>query len=267
VHPIERLRYVARASGADPSLLAQETASALAALASDPIGLVPSCRRLVDRHPTCGPLWSLVARVLTAGDAVAEARAAAAELDGDPTSGILAAALPEDATITLVGWPDLIASALRRRGDLEALIVDSGGDGSSLAHRLLTVDTDAVAVSDQGAAAAAVVSHVVLIEALAAGPTGVLAAAGSHAVAAVARQSGVPVWAVAGVGRVLPSELWHAMLARMDERTDEPWERGEELVPEELFDIVVGPAGLEAPAVALLRPACLVAPELLRRAG
>ena len=66
MHPIERLRYVARASGADPSVLVRETASALAAVAADdPIGLVPACRRLVDRHLTSGPMWWMVARVLT----------------------------------------------------------------------------------------------------------------------------------------------------------------------------------------------------------
>jgi hypothetical protein len=267
VHPIERLRYVARATGADPSLLAQETAGALAAMAADPIGLVPSCRRLVDRHPTNGPLWSLVARVLTAGDAAGEARRTAMELDGDPTAGILALHLPQDATVVLVGWPDLAAAAVHRRGDVEALIVDSGGDGSSLAHRLASGDSEAVVVPDAGVGAAVVVADLVLVEALAAGPTGALAAIGSHAAAAVAREAGIDVWAVAGVGRVLPEQLWDAMLSRLDERTDEPWEREAELVPTSLLSCVVGPDGFATGSEALLRPSCPVAPELLRRAG
>ena len=35
MHPIERLRYVARASGADQTVLVQETAAALSAFAGD----------------------------------------------------------------------------------------------------------------------------------------------------------------------------------------------------------------------------------------
>jgi translation initiation factor 2B subunit (eIF-2B alpha/beta/delta family) len=166
-----------------------------------------------------------------------------------------------------VGWPDLAAAAVHRRGDIEALIVDSGGEGSSLVHRLAGADSDASAVPDHGVGAAAMVSDVVIIEALAAGPTGVVAAAGSHAAAAVARGAGIPVWAVAGVGRVLPGRLWEAMLFRLDERGDEPWDRAEELVPAELVDLVVGPVGRESPEVALNRPSCPVAPELLRHAG
>ena len=68
MHPIERLRYVARAVGADPSLLVRETAAALAdVMRVEPVGLVPACRRLIDRHLTVAPVWWLCARLLTAG--------------------------------------------------------------------------------------------------------------------------------------------------------------------------------------------------------
>ena len=68
MHPIERLRMVARAAGEGPALLAQEAAGALAAFAGDPAGLVTACRRLVDRQPTSGPIWWLSARVLASDD-------------------------------------------------------------------------------------------------------------------------------------------------------------------------------------------------------
>ena len=75
MHPIERLRYVARANGIDASILVRETATALAGVVADePVGVVPASRRLVDRHLTTGPMWWLVARVLTAADPVAGAR-------------------------------------------------------------------------------------------------------------------------------------------------------------------------------------------------
>ena len=55
MHPIERLRMVARAAGEGPALVAQEAAGALVAFGDDPAGLVTACRRLVDRQPTSGP--------------------------------------------------------------------------------------------------------------------------------------------------------------------------------------------------------------------
>ena len=80
MHPIEHLRYVARATGADPALVASEAAAALAQMAAmDPAGLVPACRRLVERHLTSGPVWWLSARILGADDQRRAAREAAAD--------------------------------------------------------------------------------------------------------------------------------------------------------------------------------------------
>jgi hypothetical protein len=268
MHPIERLRYVARASGADPSVLVRETASALAAVAADdPVGLVPACRRLVDRHLTSGPMWWMVARVLTAADPIAAAWIAADEIDRDPTADLVTRELPDEATAAIVGWPGIVAAGLRRRGDLEVLVIDSSGDGSALVRRLEAADVDAVDVTDAGLGAAVTVSNLVVIEALAAGPPGAIATAGSHAAAAVAHHAGIPVWLVAGVGRVLPQRLWDALTNRLDEGDDEPWDRPDELVPADLIDVVLGPDGPQAAAEALARSGCPVAPELLRHTG
>jgi hypothetical protein len=267
MHPIEHLRYVARSSGADPSLLVQETAIALASVVKvEPAGLVPACRRLIERHLTVGPVWWLAARVLTAPDPVVAARRAGAEMDGDPTAAALAAALPDDSTTTIIGWPDVTGAALRRRGDIEVLVADGGGEGSVLARRLDESGTAASVVPDAGVAAAVVVSDLVVIEAAAAGPSGILAPLGSHAAAAVAVSRGVPVWAVAGVGRVLPGALWNVLLLRLDEGAAEPWDRSVELIPAELLTRVVGPSGAVDVEEGLAQATCPVAPELLRRA-
>ena len=45
VHPIERLRYVARTTGVDQRLAVQETAAGLSSFAADPHALVTACRR------------------------------------------------------------------------------------------------------------------------------------------------------------------------------------------------------------------------------
>lgn len=254
MHPIERLRHVARADGAGPSLLVREAAGALASFGSDPPGMVTACRRLVERHPTVGPMWWLAARVLAAGEPVAAAWRAADELDGDTTAQALAADLPDDATVVVIGWPDVAAEALRRRADLEVLVVDSAGLGAGLSHRLRGAGVDALDVVDAGLGAAVAEADLVLLEAGALGGDGFVAPVGSRAAAAVARLAGSPVWVVAGVGRALPPAMWDALVERFRADQTEPWDRVDEIVPLDMVDEVVGAR----------QPDCPVAPELLK---
>lgn len=264
MHPIERLRYVARASGADQALLVGETAAALAAFRDDPPGLVAACRRVIERHPTSGPLWWLCARVLTAPDGQAEAWAAVDEIERDRTPVELAHALPEDATVCVVGWPEVTAEALSRRGDVAVLAVDAAGEASGLVRRLQRSGIDAEDVPATGLAGAVGDAALVVVEAVAMGPEGFVAVSGSLAAAAVARQMEVPVWAVAGVGRRLPGSMWEAVRARVEADRTEPWLRDEEVVPLTVADQVWGPLGSAAPADAMAGTDCPVAPELTR---
>jgi hypothetical protein len=263
VHPIERLRYVARSSGAPHGLLVRETAGALAALGFDPPGLVTACRRILERHPLSGPLWWLAARVLTSADPTHAAWAAADELDDDLTADELAHGLPDDATVCVLGWPHLLDESLPRRGDLEVLVVDALGEGTGFVRRLLASDVDAVDVPVSGLGAAVAASDLVVLEASAIGATGAVAMAGSHAAAAVASHAGVPVWVVGGIGRVLPAPMWDALRARLDADAD-PWDADDEVVPIDLVTSVVGPRGVQPPADALADGDCPLAPELLR---
>jgi hypothetical protein len=262
-HPIERLRWVARAEGAGPSLLVREAAGALASIGDDLPGLVTGCRRLIDRHPAVGPMWWLGARVLASGDPVSEAYAAAGDLDDDPTSQVLAAHLPDEVTVTILGWPEQAGDALRRRGDLEVLVVEAKGEGEVFARRLTADGVDAYEVSGSGLGSAVRESGLVLLEASALGPTGVVAASGSLAAAAVAKALGIDVWVVAGAGRVLPARLWEALLVRLDDLGDS-WELEDELVPADLVTAVAGPNGPTTFDDAVKRADCPVVPELLR---
>src|ERR1700722_9010184 len=122
MHPIEHMRYLARTTGEDPGVIAAESAAALGRVARvEPAGLLPACRRLISRHLTAAPVWWLSARMLGAADPAAEALVVADELASDPTAAHLARAIPDDTTVLVVGWPELAAGVLRRRGDLEAL--------------------------------------------------------------------------------------------------------------------------------------------------
>jgi hypothetical protein len=136
-----------------------------------------------------------------------------------------------------------------------------------LVRRLRERGGDAALVPESGTGPAAGVVDLVLVEALAAGPGGVLAAPGSMSAAAVAAHRGVPVWAVAGVGRVLPERLWDALVARLDQSDDEPWDRAVELVDASLLTAVAGPEGLIDTNSGLRAATCPAAPELFRAAG
>ncbi len=168
VHPIERLRYVARAGWGAPDVLAAEAAWALADLAvREAPAVLPACRRLLDRHPGCGPMWWVAARIVTAGDPVAEGERCADALEDDQTDEILDDALPAGARVVRRGGVGDVASA-----DIVVIEVDALGAGG------MVVDADVLG----------------LLEA--------------------ARVVEVPVWAQAGVGRILPPRLWDALDAQ-----------------------------------------------------
>lgn len=263
MHPIERLRYVARSSGADQSALVRETAGSLTTFRDDPAGMVMACRRMLARHQTSGPLWWLTARVCCAVDPMHEAYQAADRFDADRTARELALALPEDATVCVLGWPEVAADALPSRGDLEVLVVDIGHEGAGLVRRLQRADVDAVEVPLTGLGAAAASSHVVLVEASIMGPDALVAIAGSRAAAATALQAGGEVWAVAGIGRIVAPPIWDLVAARHSS-SDEPWELDDEIVPLPLISAVAGPAGVVTVEQALAAADTPVAPELFK---
>ena len=140
MHPIERLRAVARADWAPADVLAAEAAWALGELATvEPHALLPACRRLLERHPGCGPLWWVCARMLCAGDPVPEAHRCIEELDADPTVELLEEALDTVGRAVRHGGVGDVASA-------EVVVVEAVALGADA----MVVDPD-----DQGLLAAA----------------------------------------------------------------------------------------------------------------
>lgn len=266
MHPIEWLRYVARADGAAPSALVSEAAGALAAVADDPAALVTGSRRLVDRHPTVGPMWWLAARVLSSVEPGVEAWAAATEVEEDPTPECLAAVMPDNARVVLVGWPELAPAALVRRGDVSVQVVEDD-ESRGLARRLRSRKVQAREVPQRAVGAAVADADLVILEAEAFGSDSAIAASGSLGAAAVAYVEQVPCWLVAGVGRALPTRLWEVLLGRLDAAGGDPWESGVDRVSMALFNSVVGPEGLAEASEAMGREDCVVAPELLRGQG
>lgn len=266
MHPIEHLRYVARAQGVDAASLVEETAHALGSLSFDPSGLVVACRRIVERHPFTGPLWWLCAHLATAPDPFDRVWDLVGEMNDDPTGPALGAELADDATVATIGAPHVIGDGLIRRGDLRVLALDAAHAASAFVRRLDRHDV-AVEPVDAGSAGAVARSvDAVLVEALAVDTTRAIVPIGSSTLAAAACGWGTPVWLVAGVGRRLPTPMVDAMVGRVEQfaATADPWDADVEVLPVRLLTDVIGPGGRTPAGPAAFGPECPMAHELLR---
>ena len=243
--------------------MVQEAAAGLIGLGGDPTELVTACRRMVDRQVGCAPLWWLAARLLTAPEPRPEARRVVQEITDDRSVSELAAALPDGATVCVVGRLGRLTDALARRGDCRLLFVDTLDDSMSELRRLARADIEVVDVPAGAIAPAVRASNLVLLDGAAFGPDFALVPIGGGAAAAVAQQVGVPVWALAGVGHLLPTRMFDSLATRYANGND-PWDLDLEDLELGLVSAVCGPDGPEPVAAALLRTDCPVAPELFR---
>ena len=269
MHPIEHLRYVARAHGVDPAALVEETAHALGSMHFDPAGLVVAARRIVERHPFTGPLWWLCANVTTSSEPFESVWELADAIRSDRTASELAAALPDDADVVTIGDPSVIGDGLARRGDVRVLALDVDHSATSFVRRLERSDVDYEPVDAGAAGSTTRVAEVVLIEALAMDADRVVVPSGSSTIAAAAHAWGTPVWLVAGVGRRLPSGYVDAMVARRGEIAAQidDWSIDVEVVPTRLITDVIGPHGRTPMGPPAAQAECPLAAELLRRSA
>jgi len=262
VHPIEHLRYVARARGAEPAHLARETAHALATLRADPANLVVAARRIVGRHPEAAQLWWLCSHLLVADDASMLAWELADRFDDDPVVDALDRALPPGATVVTVGNPTTIGEALCLRPDLRIWCADSEYGAADLLRTLDRHEVAAEPVATEQLGRAVGAADLVVIEARAVCPGRVLAPVGSQVLAAVAGSAGTPVWLVAPTGTRLPRQYVDEIAARV--LADDGWDGAVDDVPLDLVDIVVTEQGAADMSAAATAPDCPFAPELLR---
>ena len=263
MHPIEHLRYVARARGIDAAELVREAATALGSMRGDHRDLVIACRRIVERHPEAGPLWWLGAELLTADDPHSLAWELADRVADDRTPRAIGAALPDDATVLTIGYPSIAGAALLRRGDVRVLCADSRHEASSFMQRLERSDVECEPIPSESLARAAALADLVLIDAVAASRERILAPVGSHVVAAVARSLDVPVWCAVGLGNRLPVEYVDEIADRVLGGAD-AWDLDIDDLPVTLVTHVASADGVSDAVAAALRPDCAFAPELLR---
>lgn len=254
---------MARSRHGDEAELVTEAAIALGSMRASGPDLVIACRRMVERHPELGSMWWLCSRLLTASDPTRMAWHLADELREERTARAVATALPDDATVLTIGWPAVAGEALVRRGDARVLCADSRHEASAFMRLLERSGVESDPVPAESLARAIAMCDLVLLEPVAGSPDRVLAPIGSHVVAAVAADVGVPVWCVLGLGHRLPVEYVHAIADRVvvappdfDTDVDELAVRG--------ITHVATADGVTTDVRAALQPECSFAPDLLR---
>ncbi len=124
MHPIERLRYVARAGSAPDRFLVAESVPALAAFAHDPRALLVSLKGLITRQPDSPGLLGLAAHMVQALEPIQAGWAFADALSEDQTEDIA-----ETIAITEAGGTDVIdsiASGQSPSGDGVTMLCPAG---------------------------------------------------------------------------------------------------------------------------------------------
>lgn len=245
MHPIERLRYIARDGYLPTEAIVEEVVTAFAHLVDEPAGLT-SLRRVLVRQGWCGPLWWAAARVLTAPDGYSECREVLGELASDTTPDELCALLSSQ-RVGVLGWTEQAALALVNSPDISITVFDAAGEGNAAARQLAAYGANVLdVVSGRDMAAAMEAVEVLLVDSALTGPHEFLAPAGSGGVLAAAADAGVQRWLIAGVGRRLPAWLYE----RASEHAIGCAPRPSERVPATLVDRLVCEVGsLRAPPI------------------
>jgi hypothetical protein len=262
MHPIERLRWIARAEDEPAATLASEAAWTLGELAEDePTALLTACRRLLDRHPACGPLWWVSATLTTADDPVAAARRAAAELCSDPTPDRLAKALrasfTADDVVALTVPVELSLACLAASKPHPIRVLGTPWSLRRAMRALSEVASEVTGWSSGEEREALAGAAVLIVEALAAGPRAVLVDPGVAAVIRASLDGSVPTWIAIGAGRALPSRLFDAASERAGDAVDE--------VALDSFALAIAADVTGDPAAVAAQVSCPAGPELLHR--
>ena len=187
-------------------------------------------------------------------------------LDHDPTPQVIASLVPAGTVVLTIGWPATAGAALIRCDDVTVWCADSNHEASAFMQRLERLDVACEPISTEYLGRAALEADVVMIDALAASSSRVIAPIGSHVLAAVAGSVGTPVWLAVGLGRRLPPEYVDEISIRLTDRTD-ACDIPVDDFPIGLATHVVSSNGISDSVIEALRADCPCAPELLKRSS
>jgi len=125
MHPIERLRYVARAGSAPDRILVAESVPAFSAFADNPGALLISLRQLIVRQPESPGLVVLGARILSAIDPIDAAWDFVDEIESDQTAYVA-----DELAVDEAGGIEIVETLASRSG----LLLCPPGAGSWIAE-------------------------------------------------------------------------------------------------------------------------------------
>ncbi len=258
--PFERLRSIARSTGASNHELAMEVAECFANYPTDPAQLVVVARRLLAHRLTCGPLWWVCARVAAAADAPAAARDAYLRLERDPTASRISSSLPfpSDAPVITLGWPETISEALLDRLDLDVVVSPRDQGDEHLAAYFSRAQVPFRLESSSPDLAA---SHL-LIESSMSSPTLALVPIGTTSLRAAYPKAAT--WLVIAEGCLVPEKLFTTALQKRSEVDDDYDQETTEVLAVATVSRIAGPNGIDRPDRLRQRMDCPIVPELLR---
>ena len=253
---MEQLRHVARSGGGDPAIIVAETVDALTRLCPAPSELVPLCRNLVDRNPTCGPLWWLCAHLLARPESISDAWRLAEEIERDATAARLVEELPDGATVMTVGYPAITARALRRCGNVSVLAVLAGDEGVRFVRAMDRAGVEVEPVAPESMLAASRRADSCWSRPRRARRTRSSPRSGAASPRSPPCSADVPVWLVAGRGRRLPAAYVEGIARAAGRRSSRD-------SPRACVSKVVGPDGVLPMSRDALAAECPAVPELL----
>jgi hypothetical protein len=264
VHPIERLRWIARAEGESATTIAAEAAWTLGELgAEDPVAVLTASRRLVERHPGCGPLWWVCAHLLAADDPYETARRISGELLSgtapDRVSDALRSSFTSSDVLAATTPVELLRQALARRGTYRVRLLADYAWLRRAVRELGAVADDVSGFEIDDSERALSGAAVLLVEPCLASVSGLLVEPDAGAAIESAVQMGVPAWALLGTGLVLPQVLADVAAELSGEDL--------ELLEPDLFARAVDETGEGQIEQALVRGTCPPAAELVHRLG
>jgi hypothetical protein len=212
VHPIERLRWIARADGESAATIASEAAWTLGELgAEEPAAVLTASRRLVERHRSSGPLWWVCAHMVASDDPLETAHRISAELYSDAVPDRVADALRIEFTSSDVlcstSPSETFQQALSRRGTYIVRLIGGYRSLRRDMRSLGSVVAEATGYEVEEASEALEGANVLLVEPCFAGGAGLFVEPEVASVVELASRLEVPVWALLGAGRVLSSQL------------------------------------------------------------
>lgn len=209
--PWDAFRSIARDKRSGAAELAARTTEALQSLSSER-DVLRAARRILRVHSPMGSLWRVFDVALRGGSLTALSERLAAET-GAVAVAAAGWAVPKRARVLTHSASSSVFATLtkagpRRIASVTCTVSLPGGEGRAFAVRLRRAGFSVRTVADALIGRACADADVVLVGADAITPERIVNKAGTLPLALTARETGVPCYAIAGTGKMVPDLIW-----------------------------------------------------------